>query len=109
MKICIPANEAEFNSNVADRFARAPVIIVIDTETRDIVKLESAAGQSHGAGLKAAQSVLEAGATIVLSPEVGPKAMDVLKAGEIEVFLVKGGTVAEALERHEKGELERVN
>ncbi len=61
---------------------------------------------TQGAGIQAAQAVIDNKATAVITGHCGPKAFRALKAAGIEVFLAPDGTVDEAVTRFEAGESE---
>ncbi len=100
MKIAISAQGREMNSPVDPRFGRAAWLIIIDSDTRQIVDVidnTAARDAAHGAGINAATVVAESGAEVVLTGRVGPKAFAVLDAAGIKVISDANGTVEETL------------
>ena len=64
--------------------------------------------QGSGAGIKAAQFVIDQKARLVLTGETGPKATRVLQSAGIKVIYASGGSLEETLERYgKKGDLSR--
>jgi predicted Fe-Mo cluster-binding NifX family protein len=59
-----------------------------------------------GAGIQAAQFVIERGAQAVVTGNVGPNAFGVFRSAGMPVFLLGSGTVRNALEAYNKGLLE---
>ena len=49
--------------------------------------------------------VVDLGVEALITGNMGPKAMQVLQAGGVEVFVVSGGTGQDALRAFEAGEL----
>jgi len=57
-----------------------------------------AVGAASGAGIQAAQFVLERGADAVVSGSVGPNAFEVFRSAEIPVYVFEDGTVRDAID-----------
>jgi len=85
MKIAVPAESNSLHSLTDDRFGRAKGFLVYDTEAKIIIWLdnEQNANAAQGAGLKAAQSIIDSGAEVLVSYDVGPKAFDLIKKSGI--------------------------
>ncbi len=87
MKIVIPVDEKDMATNVCVSFGRAPYFLVYDTETQESLFLDnSAAASTGGAGIKAAQTIVDNKADALLTPRCGENAADVLKAADIKIF-----------------------
>ncbi len=87
MKIGISSLENNENSKVSDRFARCEYFIIYDHDTLTFESLENTAKkEGSGAGGKAVKILGDAGCDIVLVPELGPKALEALKAFEIKSY-----------------------
>jgi predicted Fe-Mo cluster-binding NifX family protein len=99
MKIAICASEHTPESLVAGRFARAEYFAVYNSDTLQFSFFENTAKEEgSGAGGKAVKVLGDLNIDIVLVPELGPKALDALKAFEIKSYQYKQGkTVREAL------------
>jgi len=67
-----------------------------------------AANTSGGAGIQAAQLVVERGAQALVTGSVGPNAYDVLQAAQVGIYPFSGGTVREAVEAFKEGRLQAV-
>lgn len=106
MKICVTASSEGLNAPMDSRFARAPFMVVIDSETGDAETIDNtAASAGHGAGIQAAQTVTRMGAEVLLTAHCGPKAFEVLAAANVKVFGFGGGTVSEAVDAWKAGQL----
>lgn len=87
MKIAIPVDEKDMGTNVCVSFGRTPYFLVYDTETKQSTFLDnSAAASTGGAGIKAAQTIVDNKADALLTPRCGENAADVLKAADIKIF-----------------------
>lgn len=111
MKLAIMASDNKgLQSKVAQRFGRAPYLVIVNVETeKSKVKKNQAAAESSGAGIVAAQTVLDENVEAVIGGNFGPKAFDSLKAGQIKLYSVSGVTVEEALVKFKQGELEELS
>ena len=109
MKVCITSTGTDMTSPVDLRFGRAANVLLVDTEIEEVRRLEGATGSSHGAGVQAAQSVVGAGASALVTGRIGPRAYDVLAAARIPVYLTPPTTVARAIRDFTEGRLEQVN
>ena len=68
------------DSTVDPRFGRCQYFIMVDTETMAAAPIQNTgAAASGGAGMQAAQLVQDEGASCVITGNVGPNAMNVLK------------------------------
>ena len=87
MKIAIPTEEKTLESRVYASFGRTPYFLVYDTETKKSEFINnSAAANPGGAGIKAAQTVVDYKADVLLTPRCGQNAADVLKSAEIKIY-----------------------
>ena len=107
MKILVTANGASFDSPTSPVFGRAPIYLFVDTETLTLEAVENPAiSAAGGAGIQAAQYVIEHGAQAVLTGNVGPNAFQVFDAANIPVYLHSGGTVREIVDKFKAGQLQ---
>jgi predicted Fe-Mo cluster-binding NifX family protein len=87
MKIAIPADNKSLGTSVCQSFGRAPYFLLYDTESKETVLLENEAAASQGgAGIKAAQAVVDCKAQAVLTVRCGKNAADVIKAANIKIY-----------------------
>ncbi len=109
MKIVVTANGADLDAPASPVFGRCPAYIFVDTETMQFEAAENpAVTAGGGAGIQAAQFVIERGAQAVVSGSVGPNAFNVFQAAGVPVYLFGGGTVREAVEAYKAGKLQSV-
>ncbi len=107
MKIIVTGSGNKLTDAVDPRFGRASQFLLVDMETGNMTAHDNAQNlnAAQGAGIQAAETVSRLGAGAVVTGNVGPKAFRVLSAAGIKVFLVKDGTIADAIARYKKGEL----
>ncbi|MCG6905658.1 MAG: NifB/NifX family molybdenum-iron cluster-binding protein [Desulfobacteraceae bacterium] len=107
MKIAISSTGRDLDAQVDTRFGRCLCFIVVDPATEGFEVLENtAAGNTGGAGVQAAQIVANAGVKVVLTGNLGPNAAQVLEAAGVQVHTGASGTVREVLQQHQGGGLQ---
>jgi predicted Fe-Mo cluster-binding NifX family protein len=108
MKLAVTTQRPDLDSPVDPQFGRARHVLVIDTDTDEIRVLDNQRNLNalQGAGIQAAQSVVDAGAQGVLTGQVGPKALATLQAAQVAVYAGVAGTARGALERWRSGGLQ---
>jgi predicted Fe-Mo cluster-binding NifX family protein len=91
MKIAIPVDEKSLESNVCVSFGRAPYFLVYDTETKESIFHDNgAAASTGGAGIKAAQTIVDNKVNALLTPRCGENAANVLKSADIKIYKTAG-------------------
>ena len=106
MKLCISSTGSGLESTVDPRFGRCRYFLLVDTETMNVETLENPAFiAGGGAGIQAAQLVVNKGAKVVLTGDVGPNAFQALQAGGVKIVTGAQGSVKDVIERFNKGEL----
>ncbi|WP_303862210.1 NifB/NifX family molybdenum-iron cluster-binding protein [Alkalibaculum bacchi] len=87
MKIAIPVDEKDMGTNVCVSFGRTPYFLIYDTESKESAFIDnSAAASSGGAGIKAAQIIVDSNIEVLLTPRCGQNAADVLNAANIKIY-----------------------
>ena len=104
MKIVFPVEEKK--KSVCPAFGRTPFFLVYDTETKDrhFVVNEAAEAQG-GAGLKAAQIVMDLGAEDVVTYRLGENAGAAFQAADIKIHKASAGDLEENIKMAEAGDL----
>lgn len=104
MMIALPLDEDK--KSICPSFARAPFYLFRDPETgRDEILDNPAAQAEGGAGLQAAQFLLDQGASIILTPRCGENAAQVLHAADVAIYKTEGTDAAENLSAYAAGKL----
>lgn len=106
--IAVTSEGPKLTDLVDPRFGRAAGFVVVDLETNATSYVDNGSSQAmaQGAGIQAAENVARAGAGVVLSGFVGPKAFQALAAAGIKVVQdVENMTVGQAVEKFRLGEL----
>jgi len=106
MRIVVTASGADLDAPTSPVFGRCPSYVFVDTETMEFEAVENpAVAASGGAGIRAAQFVVEHGAQAVVTGNMGPNAFNVFQAADVPIYLLAGGTVREAVEAYRQGQL----
>lgn len=110
MRIAVCAVNNTETSPVADRFARSDNFVIYNQETSTYTSVENTAQlERGGAGAVAVKILSDNDIDVVLSPQVGPKALTALNAFEIKAFNFSGAnTVTEAISMYTEGKLEQI-
>ena len=106
MKMCVTAASKGLDATVDSRFGRCRYFIILDSDTMELEIVENASvAASSGAGIQAAQTIVNKGVEVVITGNVGPNAYSALRVSSIEVITGVSGTVEEAVGRFKRGEL----
>lgn len=88
MKIIVTAQKPDLDALTDPRFGRAQCFILMDTETREWESFENPAiTKSGGAGVAAAQFIIDKQVDAVISGDFGPNASRALGGAEIKMFV----------------------
>ncbi len=107
MKIAVASEKNSLEAPMDPRFGRAQGFIIYNVETGDFVYKGNSQNlnAAQGAGIQSAKNVIDAGAGVLLSGHVGPKAFRALTSAGVEVFTGVSGTVSDAIEKYKSGDL----
>ncbi|MGB4440185.1 MAG: NifB/NifX family molybdenum-iron cluster-binding protein [Sedimentibacter sp.] len=87
MKIAMPSDEKSMESSVCISFGRTPYFLIFDTDTKESSFIDNSAASSQGgAGIKAAQLLVDNGVEALITPRCGGNAADVIKAANIKMY-----------------------
>jgi predicted Fe-Mo cluster-binding NifX family protein len=106
MKIAIPVDEKSMETNVCMSFGRTPYFLIYNTETKANIFLDnSAAASQGGAGIKAAQTVVDHQVRALLTPRCGENAAEVIKAADIKIYKTINDSVQDNIDAFNEGRL----
>lgn len=106
MKIAIPADDKTMETSVCQSFGRTPYYLIYDTESKESVFLDNSAVASQGgAGIKAAQTIVDNNISVLLTPRCGENAAEVLKAANIKLFKSVNASVRDNIDAFNDGKL----
>ena len=106
MKICVTATAGDLNAQVDPRFGRCQYFVIVDSETMAFEAMANEAiAAPGGAGIQAAQTMVNKGVDVVISWNIGPNAFQVLSTAGVKIATGAYGTVQEATEMYKSGKL----
>lgn len=111
MKIAVSSIDENIESNVSAVFGRCHYFIIAEIENQEIKKFEAIKNESEnqmgGAGISTAQLMAEKNVSAVITGNMGPRALDVLKQFNIEVY-AGSGVIKEVLQEFLDGKLKKI-
>ena len=111
MKIGIPVIEENRNARIDSRFGRCAYFAIVDSESGEGEVIENPGAVAFsGAGVRAVETLINAGVEAVITPDVGPNSAQSLQEGGIRVLRASDSlTVQEALGLFRDGKLEYIS
>lgn len=105
MKIAIPLDENK--QDVCTVLARAPYFLFRE-EGKDVI-LENPAAQAHGgAGIQAAQFLVDHSVNVLIAVRCGQNAADVFQAADMKIYKSANKAAADDLDALEEGKLDEL-
>ena len=106
MKIAIPADGKTKESSVCISFGRAPYFLIYNTDTQESVFIENYAAVSQGgAGIKAAQTVVDSEAGALVTPRCGENAAKIINTANIRIYKTMNDSIKDNIAAFEGGRL----
>lgn len=106
MKIAMPVDDKMMESSVCISFGRTPYFLIYDTETKESDFLDnSAAASQGGAGIKAAQTVVDKQVSALLTPRCGENAAEVFNAANVKIYKTMNDSIKDNIAAFEDGKL----
>lgn len=107
MKIAMPVDEQNFETTICISFGRTPYFLIYDTEAKvtTFVDNSAAASSQGGAGIKAAQVIVDQKVEALLTPRCGENAAEVFNAANVKLFKTTSTNVQEMIEAFSAGKL----
>ena len=91
MKVAISSLGQTLDDQIDFRFGRCSQYIVVDTNTMNYsVIANHAQNEGHGAGISAAQTIINQKVDAVITGQVGPNAFRTLNAANITIYSAQG-------------------
>jgi predicted Fe-Mo cluster-binding NifX family protein len=110
MKIAIPVDENTMDTLVCPSFGRAPFFLIYNTNTKESVYLNnSAAASSGGAGIKAAQMIVDSGVDALLVPRCGENAAEVIRRAGVSMYKTINNCIQDNIDALNEGKLSLLN
>lgn len=105
IRLAVSATGESMDSPMDPRFGRCSYFVVVDADGSHKAVRNTGQALGNGAGIQAAQQIVDMGVGAVITGDVGPNAFRVLSAGNVRMYVGGSGTVASALEAYRRGDL----
>lgn len=106
MRIAIPVDDKSMETTVCISFGRAPYFLIYDTETKERLFVDNSAATSQGgAGIKAAQNIVDNNVSALLTPRCGENAAEVINAAGIKIYKTINDSIPDNIEAFNEGKL----
>lgn len=106
MRIALPVTDKTLDARIAGSFGRTPYFLLYDTSSQTSEYLDNGAAASQGgAGIKAAQLVVDSKAQAAIVPQCGENAANVLKAGQVTLYKAMSDSIRENIQAVADGKL----
>lgn len=103
-KICITAKDKTWEAEVDPRFGRAVYFLILDPAEMRMEALKNPnQDAAQGAGIQAAQLMVNKGVRILFTGEVGPKADQTLRSAGVQAITGVSGSVRSVLQNFAQG------
>lgn len=92
MKIALSSSGKDLKSTLDLRFGRCLYFLIYDLETNELKAVDNKGeSSSGGAGIAAAQQIIDESVDVVISGHVGPNAYELLNSASIKIY--KGNSI----------------
>ena len=106
MKVAVPVESKSLDAPVCPSFGRTPLFVLFDTESGSHEFLDNGAAASQGgAGIKAAQMLVDSGTAALITYRCGENAAEVLNTADVKMYKAQDGSVAGNLAKLKDGKL----
>jgi predicted Fe-Mo cluster-binding NifX family protein len=107
MLIAIPLNEMNNEDGICPSFGRAPYYLIYETDSKINTFIENTAANSQGgAGIKAAQLLIDRKIDVLITPRCGENAAEALKSAGVHIFKSVGDSVNENIASYLNSDLD---
>ena len=110
MKIAVSSTDKDLDAEVDQRFGRCKYFLIVDLENMnfDVISNESIMA-SGGAGIKAAETVVNNGAEVLITGNIGPNAHKTLATGGVKIYTGAKGSIKDAIKSYKNNELNQTD
>ncbi len=110
MIIALPVDENKLESTICISFGRTPYFLIYDTETDTHTFIENLAAESQGgAGIKAAQTIVDQKIGALITPRCGENAAEVCIEAGVKLYRSEGKSIVENIDAFKNSKLAILN
>jgi predicted Fe-Mo cluster-binding NifX family protein len=111
MKIAISSTGKNLESEIDARFGRCPYFLIAEVDNKEIESVKAientAAGQTGGAGITAAEIVANEKVNAVITADLGPRAFSVFEQLDIKIYQGQG-KIKDVIQQFIEGKLTEI-
>lgn len=109
MKLAVSATGDNLDVELDPRFGRCQFFVFVDPDSMEFEAMPNdSASAMGGAGIQAAQNVVNHDAEVVLTGNIGPNAFQTLSAAGIRVITGASGKIKNVIEDFKKGKFKEI-
>ncbi|WP_297418269.1 NifB/NifX family molybdenum-iron cluster-binding protein [Clostridium sp.] len=109
MKIAISSKGKITDDSLDPRFGRCEYFQIYDTEVKATKILNNEGIEaSGGAGIAAANQLIDEGVDVVITGSLGPNAFEIIEKAEIKAYKCEVKSIVAAIEKYNNNELEEI-
>jgi predicted Fe-Mo cluster-binding NifX family protein len=106
LKVCLSSTADNLDGQLDPRFGRCAYLLIVDTDTLQFEAISNtASAATGGAGIQAAQTIINKKVKAVITGNIGPNAFKALSAAGIEVLIVAPEKIRDIIEKFQSGKL----
>lgn len=110
VKIAISCTGRTLEDKMDFRFGRAACFLIVESDTMESTVLDNSATIApSGAGIAAAQLVIDQQVDAIITGQIGPNALDILKNTDILLFQGVPGTAYENMVAYHQHKLKKID
>lgn len=100
MIIGIPVDNKRMDGNISSHFGRTEYFLIYNTENKESnFIVNEAMNAQGGAGIKAAQILVDNKVDAIISPRLGQNAYEVIDGADIKIYQCQGVSIVENIEK----------
>ncbi len=110
MKIGIPSNGDNLTEMFAAVFGRCSYFVIVDSGSQKMITAfpNNAQNAAGGAGIQAAQSLIDQQIEVIIAPRLGPNAWNVLQGAGVKIYSGINGTLQQNIDAFLAGKLDEM-
>lgn len=110
MKFAISSNGRNKNDLMDTRFGRCSYFVIYDSETEKYSAIDNeAATAGGGAGIAAAQAIIDENIQVLITGNLGPNAYKLFNNSNIKVYSCDNKTIEEVITAYKNNELDLIS
>jgi predicted Fe-Mo cluster-binding NifX family protein len=109
MRVIVTSTGPTIDSPMDPRLGRAEYFLIVDTDTMKTTAIDNASRHaSGGAGIAAAQAVIDARVDALVTGHLGPNALNVLRDSKVDLYEGTHSSVEDNLNQLKAGQLKPI-